>query len=439
VLPTQLLLLAPHSVRLLTAHSFGNIRENEFYLGLPFLILAGWFSWVRRDEPLVRILAIMLGFAMLAAIGPVLHVADNAVTQLPWAPMFDLPLLRYALPVRLANYGFLVVALIAAKSLAAPKLGFSTVLVAYGIAALLPDPWLLLSPGRYKQPAFFSNGLYRKVLHPDENIVVFPYGVMGPSMLWQAQSGMYFSMSGGYIGPTPEEFRRWPLVSAALSSLPLPDSERQLHAFLAAHRVEAVVAADGAEPLPASLGLRPIELGGVSLYRLASPSVVPVNDAAVEGLEQDAVQAWMSGLIEAARRFLTAGEDLRTLSPVRLHELGLLPDSRWQRTLDQVLAGASHGFSTALWIGPGPNRTIGAGLFASPAAVRALVARYQKHAVSILYPYPQKLTDVSPLGHGIDFVLITLPLDFAQGSNRNHVEQPSYSRSCGGSTICNGH
>jgi hypothetical protein len=388
VVPTQLLLLAPHSPEALAAQSFGNIRENEFYLGLPLILLVGQFFWVRRNEPLVRILTVMLAMVMVAAIGPVLHVADHAVTQVPWAAAFDLPLLKQALPVRLAIYRFLIAALIVAMSLAAPKLHFSNVLAAYGFAALLPNPWLLLSPERYQQPTFFTKGLYRRVLHRGENIVVYPYGVTGPSMLWQAQSGMYFSMSGGYIGPTPDEFKRWPAVSAALSLLPLADSRRQLRSFLAAHHVEAVVAADGAGPLPASLGIRPIELGGVSVYQLPSRMVEAASDLGVEQLEQAAVEQWMSDLLEAARRFLAAGQDLASLNPVRLHELGLLPDSRWQRTLDQVLAGTSHGFTTGIWIGPGPNGTVSVGLFASASAAAALAARYGGQATSIFYPCP---------------------------------------------------
>lgn len=412
VVPTQLLLLAPHSPEALAAQSFGNIRENEFYLGLPLILLLGQFFWVRRSEPFVRILAVMLAIIVVAAIGPVLHVADHSVTRVPWAAAFDLPLLKQALPVRFASYGFLIAALIAAMSLAAPKLHFSNVLAAYGFAALLPNPWLLLSPVSYQQPAFFTKGLYRRVLRRGENIAVFPYGITGPSMLWQAESGMYFSMAGGYIGPTPEEFRRWPAVSAALFSLPLADSRRQLSSFLAAHHVQAVVAADGAGPLPASLGIKPIELGGVSVYRLPSRMVEAASDPGVEQLEQAAVQQWMGDLLEAGRRFLAAGQDLACLNPVRLHELGLLPDSKWQRTLDQVLAGTSHGFTTGLWTGPGPNGTVSAGLFASASAAAALGARYSDQAAGILYPYPLRFSGAAPHDGRINFLLMTMPATF---------------------------
>jgi hypothetical protein len=366
VVPTPLLLLASHSIETLTSRSFGNIQENEFYLGLPLVVLVGRFLWVRWREPFVRFLGVMLGVTVVAALGPILHVADHSLTPLPWTFAFELPLLKQALRVRFANYGFIVVALIASMSLAAPKLRFSIVLAAYGLAALLPNPSILLWPGRYKEPAFFSAGRYREILHRGENIVIFPYGDSGPSMMWQAQSGMYFSMSGGYIGLTPEDFERWPVVNAAIVGLPLADPGRQLRSFLAAHHVEAVVAADGATPLTAALGIKPIELGGVSVYRLPTQMAETASDEGVEPLEQAAAQEWIGDLLDAARRFLAAGQELATLNPARLHQLGFLPKSRWGRTLDMVLACASHAAITGLWVGPGPERTVAVGLFASP-------------------------------------------------------------------------
>jgi hypothetical protein len=426
VIPTPLLLMARHSSEALPAQHFGNLQENEFYLGLPLLVLLGRFFWARRSQPCARILAVMLGVLVLAAMGPVLHVADHAVAHFPWAAAFQLPLLKQALPVRLANYGFLVVASIVALALAGPKLRFTEVLVAYGIAALLPDPRILQWPGRYQEPAFFSNGLYRKVLHRGERIVVFPYGVTGPSMLWQAEAGMYFSMSGGYTGPSPEEFERWPVVNSALADLPLADPARQLRTFLEAHRVEAVVAADGAGSLPSALGIKPARLGGVSFYQLGSHVSATVPDEAVIELEEAAGQKWIGDLLEAARRYLRSGQDVANLNPSRLNALGLLPDSRWgDGTLELVLAGASHAAITGLWIGPGPKRTVSVGLFVSPAAAVALATRYAGQATSILYPYPLSFSHVLAQDHVTNFMLITLPLDVVRRATSPGVSPPS--------------
>jgi len=207
--------------------------------------------------------------------------------------------------------------------------------------------------------------------------------------------------------------------------LPLADSRRQLRSFLAAHHVEAVVAADGAGPLPASLGIKPIELGGVTVYQLPSHLAETGADTDVERLEQAAIEQWTGDLLEAARRFLAAGQDLASLNPVRLHELGLLPDTQWQRTLDQVLAGTSHGFTTGLWVGPGPNKTVRVGLFTSASVAAALAALYGGQAISILYPYPLRFSGAVPRDDRIDFLLMTMRVTFV---SRHRPLVPSTSR-----------
>jgi len=366
---------------------------------------------VYRSRPSVRILAAMLGVTLVASMGPLLHVADHSVIRLPWAAVFDLPLVRQVLPIRLANYGFLIAAVIAALSLAEPRLRFAEVLMAYTVVALFPDFRVLHWPGRYDQPSFFSENLYRKVLHRGERVVVFPYGVTGPSMLWQAETGMYFSMCGGYTGPVPEEFARWPVVTAALTGLPLAEPAVQLKTFLKAHQVEAVVAAEGADLFPAGLGIKPTKLGGVFFYQLDNRSRVTVPNRIISELQETAGEKWIGDLLEAARRFLLAGHDLASLNPARLNTMGLLPDSRWgDGTLDLVFAGASHSAVTGLWIGPGPDRTVGVGLFVSSGGAAALASRYADRAASILYPYPQPFRSELASDNKLHFMLIRLPL-----------------------------
>ena len=419
LIPTPLLLLARHSFEALISQNFGNIQENQFYLGVPVLILVGWFFWARRSEVFVRILALVLGLIIVTAIGPVLHIADHSVSKVPWAAVFELPLLKQALPVRVANYGFLVVALIVALSLVAPKRRINGVLVAYVIASYLPNVSLFLWPERYPNPPFFASGLYRQVLHPGENIVVFPYGATGPSMMWQAETGMYFSMSGGWMGPTPEEFQRWPIVSTALVGLPVSDPGRQLRSFLEAHQVDAVVAGDGAAALPAELGIKPHAMGGVLVYHWPHHLLPTVSEQNVDHLEQTAGQEWITHLLEAASRFLDSGHGLETLEPVKLKELGLLPESRWGRTLELVLGGASHGAITPLWIGPGPNGTVAVGLFVSPTAAVALASLYRGLATSILYPYPSRFIGITPRDHQVEFLLITMPPAMIRADTRS--------------------
>jgi hypothetical protein len=418
IFPTPLLLVARHSYEALASRNFGNLQENEFYLGLPLLVLLVRLVWYRWSEPLVRILVIMLGVVMVISVGPVLHVADRSRCGLPWAGLFKVPLLNQVLPVRLANYGFLIASLAIALSLAQPRLGLTRVLVAYVLVSYLPNFSLFMWPERYDNPAFFATRLYRKVLYRGENVVIFPYGVSGPSMLWQAETEMYFSMSGAWMGPTPQEFQRWPVVSAALTGLPLVAAGHQLSSFLATHHVEAVIAADGADMLPVSLEIKPLKLGGVSIYRLPKLGKRNVADQALDQLETFALQTWLRNLLTATVQFLHSGNELNTLSPAHLHELGYLPEARWARRLDLVLGGATHGAIAPIWIGPGPKHSIAIGAFASPTAAATLIASYAAEASDIYYPYPARFNGDLPNNHRVSFLLLTINPSFAQRGSR---------------------
>ena len=81
-------------------------------------------------------------------------------------------------------------------------------------------------------------------------------------------------------------------------------------------------------------------------------------------------------------------------------------------SLDLVLAGASHGAITGLWVGPGPMQTVAVGLFASPSAVASLVACYEGVTTGILYPYPVRFSRGWADNNRVDFMLMTIRLDF---------------------------
>jgi hypothetical protein len=307
-----------------------------------------------------------------------------------------------------------LLAIVVSVSWGQTKSGFSRVLILYGIAALLPNPLLGLWKSRYQSPSFFSSARYREVLRPGENIMVFPFGVNGPSMMWQAETAMYFSMSGGYIGPTPDEFARWPAVNAALFSLPLTNSRRQFQTYLEAHKIEALVVADDASALATSLRIKPVRIGGVSVYRLPAGPGNDLVTANLDQLEGGAAKEWTGDLLRAAIRFLDGGGDLAELSPSRLQRLGLLPNSKWGETLDMVLAGASHGAITGLWIGPGPNRALVVGTFASPSTVAALASYYRVDDTAIRYPYPSPYCRRAISNDDFGFMLMTVRTDDAR-------------------------
>src|SRR5260370_42064324 len=84
-------------------------------------------------------------------------------------------------------------------------------------------------------PAFFSTGLYRQYLAPNETVIVLPYGILGEATLWQAATGMYFRMAGGYVTfapPVPQGQSRWAIVAGLFQPRGGPAAGGQVEGYL---------------------------------------------------------------------------------------------------------------------------------------------------------------------------------------------------------------
>src|SRR5262245_31056364 len=125
-------------------------------------------------------------------------------------------------------------------------------------------------------------------------------------MTWQLQSDWYFRMAGGYAGNPPLEFRQWPIVRAfyRVGTVELPAAGDQLKAFLATHRVTAVLIDDREaeiwRPLMATLGSVPIEAGGMTIYRVTPAELAPWRNATALTMETRLEQARFAALVLAA-------------------------------------------------------------------------------------------------------------------------------------------
>jgi hypothetical protein len=412
VVPGPLVAIAPRPAARLTELFVGNFWENGTYISLPLLAVVGFYFWARRRNPGVRFLVVLLVMVTVAAMGPVLRVGGHAVVGLPWALAERLPLIKHALPIRFGNYEFLIMAIVLSFWLSLPRTAYKTSLALAVVAALAPNFSLFVRVGRYQTPEFFARGLYAKYLHRGDNVLVIPYGEDGLSMAWQAESRLYFRMAGGYIGTTPEEFRRWPVVNTLLTSLSVPDPAAQLRAFVSAHGIDSIAVVgqtDGAASrLVASLGVPSVRVGGVSLYRLPRTNSDAAPVRSLGALESDAIESWFTELVCAAYRFRAKGRDLALLSPATAYAMGLLPDSRWTDSLGWAVAGERHGTTNGLWVGPGDNGTIGVGLFASRNAIMSLLSRYVSDTFSVLYPYPDQYSTDGQYDDNVHFLLMNM-------------------------------
>jgi hypothetical protein len=123
-------------------------------------------------------------------------------------------------------------------------------------------------------PAFFASGLYRDYLRRDEIVLPLPYGSYGYSLLWQARTDMYFRLASGRFryppASYPQQIANELMGRAALT----PNAPSLLRSFIVSERISDVVA-DPAQSeawlgVLARLGLRPVSVGGVLLYRIPS-------------------------------------------------------------------------------------------------------------------------------------------------------------------------
>ena len=171
------------------------------YVGIPLLLLAVLLAVTGWRNRLVRFLTCMLAFVLVAALGADLYLDGRVIARLPWAGLWDLPVLRNAWPSRLMLFAYLALAVSTALWLAGParRIPWGRPLLGVFVLAFiaLDTPAFILAP-RTNVPAFISSGQYRHQLSPGE-IVVVVSDVGNAGMLWQAQSGFYMRIAGGFI------------------------------------------------------------------------------------------------------------------------------------------------------------------------------------------------------------------------------------------------
>jgi hypothetical protein len=278
--------VVPTTTNFLGARVFGvtdgmflaNDVESGAYIGAPLLLILGAFVVTNKRDHVCKFLILSLALICLASLGPSLRIGRTVIMPLPWALFSRVPLIGNALPARFMGYAFLAISLVTAMWLR--ERIRKAMWVKWGLALLslvflLPNASSLRWRTDVHTPSFFSSGLYKQYLHPGESVLVVPYGITGQSMLWQAQTGMYFRMVGGYLGPvTPPDFYRWPIAGSSSDGLPLTGQADNLRAFLSAHEVTAVVVV---KTTPGSwgrlfsvLGTEPVSVADVVLYKIAT-------------------------------------------------------------------------------------------------------------------------------------------------------------------------
>jgi hypothetical protein len=245
--------------------------STEPYLGLPLIALICLFAWRRRRDRTTWLIVGPLAIAGILALGAHVFIRGRLTSiPAPWLVLEQLPILRYAIPVRLAVFVVLPAALIVGLWLRDGGAG-RWALALLAIASIAPSIGSAAWNTPTTDPPFFSRGSYRAYLRASDNVLTVP--AWGANERWQADTGFRFNLSDGYAGnPFPASYGRYPTWSTLLTGRLTPVYAIQLRRFLAAKHVTAIVVQDGVPgpwtTLFGTLGVAPVHSGGVLLYRL---------------------------------------------------------------------------------------------------------------------------------------------------------------------------
>jgi len=249
------------------------------YIGVPLLILAVLLAVTSWRNRLVRLLTCMLVLIILASLGPVVYLQGRPEARLPWAALFDLPVVRNAWMSRLMIFAFLALAVATALWLSRPRSGpawrkwlfpsLRWLLAALVVASVVIDVFPATRHQLTPAPAFISSGQYRYRISPHE-IVVVVSAIPNAGLLWQAQSGYNFRLSGGFFNEGfGSTYTDEPLAVAGLQR-----RNRALVAAFVAYikrdKIGAILVDAGHEPgwarLIPRVGLVGHLIGGVIVY-----------------------------------------------------------------------------------------------------------------------------------------------------------------------------
>lgn len=230
----------------------GNPVEQGAYLGLPLIAMLVLYFRESIGNRNSRGLLIVLGLLVLCSLGPWLHLgAVETRVPLPWLIATKMPLISSIMPTRLTMYVSLCVGIAAAHWIAGARGRRARVwrlgLALIGCVALMPNPDVYPWTPVPVQP-FFSAKTIRAVLGPMTNVLILPFGGDGPGSIWQIESGMQFTQSGGYLGYTPYHEALLPAMTDLYQGVPDPYFKQEFVTLCATHGIDFILIAPGAEP-----------------------------------------------------------------------------------------------------------------------------------------------------------------------------------------------
>jgi hypothetical protein len=399
------------------------LAETTSYLALPLIAIAVLFASARFREPVGRILIELLVILCVLALGSRVVIAGHPTIAAPWTLLLKFPLLNKIVPIRLMAYAALALAIIVAMWLASADVRPSHrwVLGAALVPFMLPNLSARFWKAPFDIPPFFSTGLYRQYLAPDEIVMGLPNPIYGDGMQWQLATNMFFRLAGGYIGLAPlasPEYARWPIMAALYDVAGVPDAGDQLKALLAHEQVAAIIVgpqkywlskSENGRPTAATwmrtppseqdraalrdllstLGVQPLKVGGVALYRIPPARLAPYLHVTALEMQQRYARARFEVLLGAADKYLAGGGKPETLNTQKPQLVSTAP--RWFGGPGFPTLNPNKMFQVQWALGQWHPGRVAIGVEGSFEALQPLIARYGPDSTGIYFPFPRKL------------------------------------------------
>jgi hypothetical protein len=205
IMPTPYQIVAPGIATDVSRHFSGLYHEATGYVGLPLLVVLGWFTARGWHDRRIRVATVMGLLLLVLSLGPALYVAGQpAHIPMPWLAFSGLPLIEHVLPGRLTLFmwiaiaGLVAMAIDHASALNARSAGIRIAAIGFALAFVLPTQ---ASSSTTEVPPFFRAWDEQGI--GDDAVVLFaPWftnGAGADPMLWAAFAEARPRMYEGYV------------------------------------------------------------------------------------------------------------------------------------------------------------------------------------------------------------------------------------------------
>ncbi len=223
----------------------GRIPQYDFTTGALLLLILGQYGWTNWRYPATRWQVVMLGVVVAASLGPQLWIGNHFSTVvLPWRMMLAVPLLNAALPVRLALFSCLIIAVLVARWVAlGSRMRACIALFAWALTVAPPHP---VTPAPYS--TFFRPHRVEAILGPAARILILPSDDQDRSSFWQAENQFGFTQVQGYLGMPPVQALAYTAVRDMIENPNSPELGPEIAAFCQDTGARYVIAGPGTRP-----------------------------------------------------------------------------------------------------------------------------------------------------------------------------------------------